>query len=77
MADFVATPLWAKCEDETHTPKSGDLESSGTPEISELDGRGQNTSHWGVIYINGKVLKCRCPKWPCKSHLDICSPSYA
>jgi hypothetical protein len=27
----VATPLWAKCEDETHTPKSGDLESSGTP----------------------------------------------
>jgi hypothetical protein len=77
MADFVATPLWAKCEDETHTPKSGDLESSGTPEISELDCKGQNTSHWGVIYINGKVLKCRCPKWPCKSHLDICSPSYA
>jgi hypothetical protein len=27
----------------------------------------------GVI---GKVLKCRCPKWPRMSHLDICSPSY-
>jgi hypothetical protein len=27
----VATPLWAKCEDETHTPKSGNLESLGTP----------------------------------------------
>jgi hypothetical protein len=26
----VATPLWAKCEDETHTPKSGNLESSKT-----------------------------------------------
>jgi hypothetical protein len=23
----------AKCEDETHTPKVGDLESSGTPEF--------------------------------------------
>jgi hypothetical protein len=41
----VATPLWAKCEDETHTPKSGDLESFGTPKNSELDCRGQNTLH--------------------------------
>jgi hypothetical protein len=38
--------------------------------------RGQNTSHWGVLYINGKVLKCRCPKWPHMSHLDIYSPGY-
>jgi len=72
----VATPLWAKCEDETHTPKSGNRESSGTLASSELDNRGQNTSPWGVIYIVGKVLKCRCPKWPHMSHLDICSPSY-
>jgi hypothetical protein len=47
----VATPLWAKCEDETHTPKSGDLESSGTPKNSKLDCRGQNTSHW-VFFIS-------------------------
>ncbi len=72
----VATPLWDKCEDETHTPKSGDLESSGTPENSELACRGQNTLHWGVLYINEKFLKCRCPKWPRMSHLDICNPSY-
>jgi len=39
----VVTPLWGKCEDETHTPKSGNLESSGTLAISELDSRGQNT----------------------------------
>jgi hypothetical protein len=26
----VATPLWAKCEGEAHTPKSGNLESSET-----------------------------------------------
>jgi hypothetical protein len=56
---YVVTPLWAKCEDEIHTPESGDLKSSGTPENSELDCRGQNTSHRGVLYINGKVLKCR------------------
>jgi len=73
---LVATPLWAKCENETHTPKSGNFESSGTPENLELDCRGQNTSHWGVIYIVGKVLNCRCPEWPRMSHLDICSLSY-
>jgi hypothetical protein len=43
--DGVATPLWDKCEGEAHIPKSGKLESSGTPENSELEFRGQNTSH--------------------------------
>jgi hypothetical protein len=76
MVTIVTIPLWAKCEDETHTPKSGNLESSGTPKNSELVCRGQNTLHWGVFYIVGKVLKCRCPKWLRMSHLDICSPSY-
>jgi len=52
------------------------LKSSGTPENSELDCRSQNTSHWGVLYTVGKVLKFECPKWPCMSHLDICNPSY-
>jgi len=76
MGESVTTPLWAKCEDETHTPKSGNLESSGTPENSELDCSGQKTLHWSVLYTVGKVLKCRCPKWPRMSHLNICSPSY-
>jgi hypothetical protein len=82
MLDFdgwmknVATPLWDKCEDETHTPKSGKLESSKTPKNSELDCKGQNTSHWSVLDVIRKVLKFSCPKWPCISHLDIYSPSY-
>jgi hypothetical protein len=38
--NIVATPLWDECEDETHTPKSGKLDSSETPENSELDSRG-------------------------------------
>jgi len=66
----------AKCEDETHTPKVGDLESSGTPECLEFDSRGQNTLDWGVLGVIGNFLKCRCPKWPRIGHLDICSPSY-
>jgi hypothetical protein len=56
---IVATLLWVKWEDETPTPKVGDLESSGTPECLEFDNRGQNTLHWGVLGVIGKVLKCR------------------
>jgi hypothetical protein len=66
----------AKCEDETHTPKVGDLESSETPEFLEFDSKGQNTSPWGVLGVIGKVLKFKCPKWPRIGHLDIFSPSY-
>jgi hypothetical protein len=72
----VATPLWSKCEDETHTPKSGNLESFGTPKNAELDCKGQNRLHWRVLCIIEKVLKCRCRKWPCMSHSDICNTSY-
>jgi len=66
----------AKCENATHTPKSGKMESSGTPENSEDNLRAQISSPWRVFYINVKLLKRRCPKWPCIAHLDICSPSY-
>jgi len=73
---LVATPFWGKCEDETHTPKSVNLESSGTPATSEFNCRGQNTSPWGVLYTVGKAFKFRCQKWPRMSHSDICSTSY-
>ncbi len=56
--------------------KSWELESSGTPECSELDSKGQNTSHWGVLSVVGKVLKLRYRKCPRIGHSDICSPSY-
>jgi hypothetical protein len=72
----VATPLWAKCEGEAHIPKSGNLESSGTPKNLEPELKGQNTLHWGVLGVIGKVLKCKCLNWPRIGHLDICSPSY-
>ncbi len=66
----------AKCEDETHTPKVGDLESSGTLECLGLDIRGQNTSDLGVLGVIEKAFKRRCLKWPCIGHFDIFSPSY-
>jgi hypothetical protein len=47
-----------------------------TPESSERNCRGQNSLPWRVLYIIGKILKSRCPKWPRMSHLDVCSPSY-
>jgi len=73
---FVTTLLWVKWEDETPTPKVGDLESLGTPECLEFDSRGKNNSHWAVLGVIGKVLKRKYRKWPRIGHLDICSPSY-
>jgi hypothetical protein len=76
MTNNVATPLWAKCEGEAHTPKSGKLESSETLKNSKLDCRGQISSHLNALGVIGKVLKCRCLKWPRIGHLDIYSSSY-
>jgi hypothetical protein len=73
MLILVATPLLEECEDDTHTPEMGTWESSGTPETSEFDRRGQNTLPWGVLHVIEKLLKSRCRKWPRMSHLDICT----
>jgi hypothetical protein len=56
--------------------KVGGWESSGTPECLELDSKGKNTSHWGVLSVIEKVLKRRYRKWPRIGNSDICSPSY-
>jgi hypothetical protein len=47
-----------------------------SPESSERDCRGQNSSPREVLYINGKLLKCRCLKWARIAHLDIWNTSY-
>jgi len=56
--------------------KSEDLESFETPECLEFDSKVQNTSHWGVLGVIGKVLKLKYRKWPRIGHLNICNPSY-
>jgi len=70
-------PTLRECEDEIHIPEMRTWGSSGTPEISKFDYRGQNTSHWGNLYIIGKILKFRCRKWAFMGHLDIYSTSYS
>jgi len=72
----VATPLWPSVGVKPNTPKVGDLESSGTPECLEFNSKAQNTLHWFVLGVIGKVLKRRYRKWPRIGHLDICRPSY-
>jgi hypothetical protein len=47
-----------------------------TPESSERNCRGQNSSSWEVLYITGKLLECRCLKWARIAHLDIWNTSY-
>jgi len=59
-----------------NTSKVGDLESSGTLECLEFNSKAQNTLHWGVLGVIGKVLKRRYRKWPRIGNSDICSPSY-
>jgi hypothetical protein len=76
LSKIVATPLLEECEDDIHTPKMGTWESSKTPKTSEFNCRVQNTLHWCVLYIIGKVSKCRSRKLAHMSHLDICNTSY-
>jgi hypothetical protein len=72
----VATPLWPSVGVKPNTWKSWELESFETPECLELDSKGQNTSHWGVLGVIEKVLKRRYRKCPRIGNSDMCSPSY-
>jgi hypothetical protein len=53
----VATPLWAKWENATPTPKSGDFESSETPKNSEDDLRESNLLTLPRSLYQWKVLE--------------------
>jgi hypothetical protein len=44
VTNYVTTPLLEECEDDTHIPEMGTLESFGTPETSKFDCKGQKTS---------------------------------
>jgi len=52
---YCHNPTLRECEDETHIPEMGTWESFEIPKTSEFDCRRQNTSHWGVLYIIGKL----------------------
>jgi hypothetical protein len=63
-------PTLKECEDETHIFEMGTWEPFETPKTSEFDYRGQNTLHWGVLYIIRKLSKCRRQKWVRMGHLN-------
>ncbi len=47
-----------------------------TPKFSKRNCRGQNPLIQIVFYIIGNLLKRRCLKWTCMTHLDIRDTSY-
>jgi hypothetical protein len=72
----VATPLWPSVGVKPNTWKSWGFGVLRDSECSELDSKGKNTSHWGVLGVVGKVLKLRYRKCPRIGNSDIHSPSY-
>ncbi len=42
----------------------------------ENDFRGWNALDWTLSYTIGKLLKCKCLKWACMTHLNIYNTSY-
>jgi len=54
----------------------GELESRRTLESSENNCKGQNPLVWKVLYIIRNLLKRRCLKWACITHLNIWNTSY-
>jgi hypothetical protein len=72
---FVATLLWKSVRMKLTLPKWGLGSPTGLPKFQSSI-VGVSTSHWGVLYSIGKLLKCRCRKWARMGHLNICNTSY-
>jgi hypothetical protein len=85
---FAACCLKVTCHVICHNPtfgkvkgwhshsRNGDLGVHRDSQNFRVQLQGQNTLQRGVIYIIGKLSKCRCRKCVCMSHLDISSTSY-
>jgi hypothetical protein len=73
---FLSQPYFGRVGGWLSHSRNGDLGVRRTLKISEFDFVGQNTLHWNILYIIGKLSKRRCRKWACKNDLEICSTSY-
>jgi len=74
---YCRNPTLAKCGGEAqHLEKLEVGSLPGLPNVQSSTARGQNTLHWGVLDVIGKVLKRRYRKCPRIGNSDICSPSY-
>jgi len=56
--------------------QNGDLGILRDSQNFKVQLQGSKHSHWGVLYIIGKLLMCRCRKWAWMNHLDICNTNY-
>jgi hypothetical protein len=69
-----------ECENEhSHSQVNSHFRSwspGGLLNFLDSDCRGQNPSHWRILYIIGKILKLRCLKWARMTHLNISNTSY-
>jgi len=72
----VATLLWESVRMKLTFLKWGLGSPLGLSKLQSLIAGGQNTLHWGVLHIIGKLSKCKCQKWACMNHSDICRTSY-
>jgi hypothetical protein len=57
-------------------PKWGLGSLPGLPKLQSPIARVKTPRIEAFFYIIEKLSKCRCLKWACMSHLDICSTSY-
>ncbi len=53
-----------------------ELEPRWTLNFLENNCKGRNPLPWRVLYIIRKLLKHRCLKWACMTHLDISNTNY-
>ncbi len=69
-----------ECENEhSHSQMNshfGSWSLDGLPKLQKAIAKVKTPRLEDCFYIIGKLLKCRCPKWACMTHLDICNTSY-
>jgi len=74
----VATLLWESVKMKLTLLKLGLGNPLGLPKLQSSIA-GVKTLHIGVFFISLEIyqsVECRCWKWACMGHLDICSTSY-
>jgi hypothetical protein len=74
---YMSQPhFWKSVRMTLTLPKWGLQSPPGLPKFQSSIVGVKNTLPWSVLHDIGKLLKCRCRKWPHMSHLDIWNTSY-
>jgi len=72
----VATLILKKCEGEDSHSQNGSLGVHWDSQTFRERLQGSKHLTLKSFYIIGKLLKSRCLKWDCMTHLDICNTIY-